>query len=79
MMVIGGDPGVSGNMAESIYLPAANQWIPTTFNVAVVADHVSAWDGTRLIVYDGRDFNYNELDTGRAYKPRQVLYYYVKP
>jgi hypothetical protein len=60
-----------------MYDPLADKWTSIA-DLSPRYGHVAVWAGRNMLVFDG--FNGTaDLDTGSAYKPRQMFFYYQKP
>ena len=81
MIVWGGDDGSSSVSTGSLYDPLANKWTAMT-NAAPPANrlqHVAAWTGSEMVVFDGATHAGIDLNTGAAYRPRRIYWFYQKP
>lgn len=63
----------------AIYDPAVDQWtaiplIPSGKRM----DHSAVWTGSQMIIFDGTMFP-GDLNTGAAYTPAKIYYFYQKP
>lgn len=81
MIICAGYSSLAGSTTDTgaIYDPAIDQWI----TILVIPpgkrmDHNAVWTGTQMIVFDGTTFP-GDLNTGAAYTPAKIYYFYQKP
>jgi len=75
MIIWGGNGGALNNPLSDggIYNPIQNSWNPVSNSNTLEArdSHPAVWTGTEMIIWGGRPYGYEAIDTGARYNPSQ--------
>jgi N-acetylneuraminic acid mutarotase len=82
MIICGGYSSVLGTTLDTgaFYDPTIDKWttIPVIPFGGQRMDHCAVWTGAQMIIFDGNMFS-GDLNSGYAYTPAMIYYFYQKP